>query len=100
VNQASGMPVTFSAGGRGIDQNGDHILENNEGFYAASPHEFITLVRDGQRQTVSDLMQLVRVIQVGIDTDGDGTPDLDPGRVYYAGGSQGGMYGTIFQAIE
>ena len=30
--------------------------------------------RDGLRQTVVDLMQLVREIQVGVDVDGDGAP--------------------------
>jgi hypothetical protein len=45
-------------------------------------------------------MQLVREIEVGMDVDGDGTPDLDPSRIYYAGVSQGGDYGTIFMAVE
>jgi hypothetical protein len=49
---------------------------------------------------VVDLMQLVRVIEVGVDVDGDGVPDLDPSRVYYFGQSQGGMYGTILLAVE
>jgi hypothetical protein len=47
-----------------------------------------------------DLMQLVRVIEVGVDLDGDGTPDLDPSRTYYFGSSFGGMYGTVFLAFE
>ena len=33
--------------------------------------------RDGLRQTVVDLMQLVRQIEAGIDVDGDGSVDLD-----------------------
>jgi hypothetical protein len=55
---------------------------------------------DGLRQTITDLMQLVREIQRGIDVDGDGTPDLDPARIYYAGQSFGGIYGTMFLAVE
>ena len=45
-------------------------------------------------------MQLVRVIEFGIDVDGDGAPDLNPSRIYYFGHSLGGMWGTIFLAIE
>ena len=56
--------------------------------------------RDGHRQTVVDLMQLVRVIEVGMDVDGDTAPDLDPSRIYYFGQSLGGIYGTIFLAVE
>ncbi len=34
--------------------------------------------RDTQRQTVVDLMQLTRVIELGIDVDADGLADLNP----------------------
>jgi hypothetical protein len=99
VNQVSGGPVTFPAGGRGIDQNDDSIIAVDEGFYAAPPRDIINN-RDGQRQTVVDLMQLVREIEVGMDVDGDTLPDLDPSRIYYQGFSQGGMYGALFLAVE
>jgi hypothetical protein len=56
--------------------------------------------RDALQQTVADMMQLVRAIQGGIDADGDGLPDLDANRIYYAGQSFGGIYGTIFMGIE
>ena len=55
---------------------------------------------DGFRQTVADLMQLVRQIEIGIDVDGDLTPDLDRSRIYYAAQSLGGVYGTAFVAVE
>jgi hypothetical protein len=45
-------------------------------------------------------MQLVRVIEVGMDVDGDGFSDLDPFRIYYFGHSLGGNYGTVFLAVE
>jgi pimeloyl-ACP methyl ester carboxylesterase len=45
-------------------------------------------------------MQLVRVIEVGIDVDGDGTPDLDPSRIYFVGQSLGAMIGTDFVALD
>jgi hypothetical protein len=99
VMPGSGASVTFPAGGRGIDQNADHIISSSQGFYAAPPHAILA-ESDGQRQMAADLMQLVRMIEVGVDVDGNGTPDLDPSRIYYAGGSQGGMYGTVFMAVE
>ena len=34
VNQTMADPVTFSAGGRGIDQDRDHIISINEGQFA------------------------------------------------------------------
>jgi Calx-beta domain/Bacterial virulence factor lipase N-terminal len=99
VTPRVGAPVTLLEGGRGMDQNGDGIIENNEGISAAAPRSIIR-DRDGQRQTVADLMQLVRVIEVGVDADGNGVADLDPSRIYYLGQSLGGIYGTEFLAVE
>jgi hypothetical protein len=99
VSQTVGAPVTFSAGGRGFDQNGDGVIGSTEGL-SAFPLTNIVGDRDGLRQTAIDLMQLVREIRVGMDVDGDGTPDLDPSRIYYLGQSLGGIYGTIFLAVE
>jgi Big-like domain-containing protein len=91
--------VTFSAGGRGIDQDGNGTIDSTEGSSAAPPNGIVSS-RDGLRQTVADLMQLVRVIQVGMDVDGDGVTDLDASRIYYFGQSFGGIYGVKFIAIE
>lgn len=99
VNRTSGPAVTFLSGGRGIDQDGDGVIDSTEGLFAAPPQTIIG-PRDGQRQTVVDLMQLVRVIQVGMDLDGDGVADLDPSRIYYFGQSLGGNYGIQFLALE
>ncbi len=99
VNQTSGGPVTVPAGGRGIDQDGDNIIGPWEGFFADRPQAIID-TRDGQRQTVADLMQLVRVIQVGMDVHGDGVRDLDASRIYYWGLSLGGAIGVEFLAVE
>jgi hypothetical protein len=96
---ANNTSVTFSAGGRGIDQNGDTLIGSTEGSSAAPPNDIVSS-RDGLRQTVADLIQLVRVLQVGMDVDGDGVADLDPDRIYYFGQSFGGIYGTKFIAIE
>ncbi len=99
VSTTSGASVTVPAGGRGIDQNGDGVIDSSEGSIAAEPRTLIGSA-DALRQTAIDLMQLVRQIQVGIDVDGDGAADLDAGRIYYFGQSFGGMYGTIFLGIE
>jgi hypothetical protein len=37
VNQAGSGPVSFLAGGRGIDQNGSHTITNTGGFFTAPP---------------------------------------------------------------
>ena len=99
VSQSVGGPVTFSAGGRGIDQDGDGTIGGNEGLTTAPPRD-IVFFTDGIRQTAADLMQLVRVIEVGMDVDGDGQHDLDPSRISYFGQSFGANYGTVFLAVE
>lgn len=70
-------PVVISAGGRGIDQDGNGSIDSTEGVNAAPPRTAIGS-RDGLRQTVADLMQLVRQVEVGMDVDGDGSADLHP----------------------
>jgi len=95
----AGLPVSIPDGGRGIDQDGNGTIDSTEGVNAAPPRQIISS-RDGLQQTVADLMQLVRVIQSGIDVDADHTPDLDGTRIYYAGQSFGGIYGTKFIAVE
>ena len=92
-------PTVIPDGGRGFDQDGNGTIDSTEGVNAAAPD---TLVgnRDGLRQTVIDLMQLVREIQVGIDVDANGAADLDASRIFYAGQSFGGIYGIDFVALE
>ena len=93
--------TTFLEGGRGFDQDGNGQITSAEGSstFVLSPQGTIGS-RDALQQTTADLMQLVRAIQGGIDADGDGLPDLDANRIYYAGQSFGGIYGTIFLGIE
>jgi virulence factor lipase-like protein len=100
VNQGTSS-VTLPEGGRSFDQDGNGHIDGTEGSstFFLSPQGTIGS-RDALQQTVADLMQLVRAIQGGIDADGDGLQDLDPNRIYYAGQSFGGIYGTIFLGIE
>jgi Bacterial virulence factor lipase N-terminal len=99
VLRTGDVPVSVPAGGRGIDQDGNGIIDSTEGVNAAAPRTIIGS-RDGLRQTVVDLMQLVRQVEVGMDIDGDGAADLNAQRIYYAGQSFGGIYGTKLLGIE
>jgi len=45
-------------------------------------------------------MQLVRVLEDGIDVDGDGSADLSGSRIYYVGQSFGGIYGVQLLGLE
>jgi len=86
------------SGGRGIDQNGDGTIGAREGDAATAPR-LLQLNADAQVQNIADLMQLSRVVQTGLDVDGDGAVDLNPDRMYYYGHSLGGMYGIGFFAF-
>jgi hypothetical protein len=99
VNQSAAAPLTFTAGGRSIDQNGDNLIGSSEGQFAMAPRAIIGET-DALRQTAADLMQLVRVIQVGMDVDGNGSADLDPSRISYSGLSFGASLGMLFFAVE
>lgn len=99
ISQGTGQPVSVPAGGRGFDQDGNGLIDSTEGVNATPPRTIISS-RDGLRQTVVDLMQLVRQVEVGMDVDGDGSADLDPQRIYYAGQSFGGIYGTMLLGVE
>jgi hypothetical protein len=91
--------VVLSAGGRGVDQNGDGAIDSVEGLFASGAQTDI-VVRDGIQQTVANLMQVVRAIQGGVDVEGNGSVALDASRIYYFGQSLGGTYGTILLGIE
>ena len=96
---AAGQTVTLPAGGRSIDLNGDGAIGPGEGTDTPTPRR-ILFNRDPRLQTIADLMQLVRVIEVGMDVDGDGQADLDPARISYVGYSAGGIRGMVFAAVE
>jgi hypothetical protein len=99
VGLAGGGSVTLPSGGRGIDQDGNGTIDSTEGVSAVGAQSLIGN-RDGLRQTVIDLMQLVKVLQGGVDVNGDGTPDLSTSRIYYAGQSFGGIYGVQLLGLD
>jgi len=98
VTQPVGPTETFTAGGRGFDQNGSGTIDSTEGVNAAGSS--IVSNRDGLRQTVFDLVELVHMLQSGVDVNGDGTPDLSTSRIYYTGQSFGGIYGVELLGLE
>jgi hypothetical protein len=93
VTPLFGATTDLPAGGRGIDQDGNGTIDSTEGVNAAPPQTLIGN-RDGLRQTVVDLMQLVRVIHAG------GIPHLSASRIYYFGQSFGGIYGTTLLGVD
>jgi hypothetical protein len=96
-----GLPVLdIPDAGRGADQNGDHVYSFLEGVEAAAPRTWTVSLRDTHRQTVIDLMQLVRVIDVGMDVDGDAIADIDASRTYFQGTSAGPLMGVSFTALD
>jgi hypothetical protein len=101
---AGGETFTFPAGGRSFDQNGDGLIGTgvfpaSEGADSITQGRFVSR-HDALRQTVVDYMQLTRVIEVGVDVDGDAVADLDASRIYYYGFSYGADHGTMLAAIE
>jgi hypothetical protein len=99
-NFTDGTSLTIADPGRGYDQNGDNLIGAAEGSGAAGPRGWTTGGSDTQKQTVIDLMQLARVIELGMDVDGDGSADLDGSRISYHGQSAGGVYGAILAALD
>jgi len=75
------------------------------GFFAGF-NDFIAMA-DNFRQTVLDQTSLVRLIQsAALDLSplaaaaGGATPRLDPTRIYWSGGSLGGIVGAMTVAVE
>ncbi len=100
VTKTDSTTMTLPDAGRGFNQNGDNVYQPLEGSEAAAPRTWTISLRDSHRQTVIDFMQLVRVIEVGMDVDGDTVADIDASRIYYQGGSAGAMLGHLFVALD
>ena len=98
ITRNNGTVVTIPAPGRGSDLDGDGFITAGDGAFGIGP--LAAFNRDSNQQTAADWMQLVREIQVGMDVDGDGQPDLDASRIYHVGLSLGGIEGTPFDAVE
>ena len=84
---------------RGVDQgDAGTDIGNTEGSSATGPATAVGS-RDALRQTVADIMTLVRAVG-GTDVDADGGADLSGRRVTYFGQSFGGIYGTMLSGVD
>ncbi len=57
------------------------------------------VLRDNFRQSTYDKLQITRVIEAGLDADGDGVVDLDASQMAYLGASLGGIMGPELLAL-
>ncbi|MGH7319370.1 MAG: Ig-like domain-containing protein [Candidatus Rokuibacteriota bacterium] len=99
ATRRDGGVSTVAVPGRGLDRDGDGKIERSEGLGATGALASLAL-RDGLRQQVVDLLALVRALRSGLDVDGDEVPDTRGDGITYVGQSLGGIYGTLFLAVE
>ncbi|HEV8306460.1 MAG TPA: Ig-like domain-containing protein [Methylomirabilota bacterium] len=101
VERTDGAPLEVRVPGRGIDLNGDGKIDATEGLSPPTPGPLALVgLRDGLRQQVVDLMAFARALKAGLDVDGDGMPDTRGDAISYVGQSLGGIYGTLFLAVD
>lgn len=110
-----GVIEAIGVTGRAVDADGDGITDSGASFFRANAFE----TRDTVRQTVIDVMQLIRMLkhfgeQSQFDLNGDGIPELDgdfnaDGRLdlggpdatfVMSGTSLGGILTNVASAVE
>jgi hypothetical protein len=97
LTDRTGASFDIPIGGRGVDIDQNGTIDPFEGCVIPT----LVAMRDCLRQTVVDLMQFTRLLRSGsLDFGKSGTVSLNGSRVYYTGQSLGGVYGTIFSAVE
>ncbi|MCX6637138.1 MAG: hypothetical protein NT090_18945, partial [Acidobacteria bacterium] len=95
IAEKGGVVTELPLGGRSVDVDGNGAFDEfQEGCVSGVG------LRDCARQNALDHLQLVRVIQAGLDLNGDGAPDLDRNRISFAGVSLGGITGAILLSVE
>jgi len=99
VTMLDNSAITFLAGGRGVDADGNNIIGPQEGDDPPAPYLLMGR-RDATKQTIIDHMVLARAVQMGIDVDGDGAQDLDGDRMYFLGWSFGAQFGAPLVGLE
>ncbi len=92
LTTSSGAVYTVSTPGRGILLPGNSTIGATDGCIVPGAIG----IRDCVRQTAVDLSALLATIQ---ETRGLGL-GIDANQVYYVGQSLGGIYGTLFQAVD
>lgn len=89
---SAGTVHTVATPGRGIVLPGNSEIGPTDGCIVPGAIG----IRDCVRQTAVDLSALLATIH---ETGGLGL-GIDPNQVYYVGQSLGGIYGTLFQAVD
>jgi len=94
--------TTIAAYARGVDQNHDGTITSTEGSSApAQPAADASIgSRDGLRQTVADVMTLVRAVGRGLALPGHTGTVLRRTAVSYYGQSFGGIYGVMLGGTD
>ena len=100
TNFTDGTSLIIPDAGRSYDQDGNNLIATDEGTNAVGDRLWTVGASDTHKQTVIDLLQLVRLLEVGMDVDGDGSPDLDASRISFHGQSAGGRHGTMLAALD
>lgn len=101
LRDRSGRSTEVKYTGRAVDVDGNGAYASAEGCALWNlPGQPKIGTRDCGRQTVLDTIQLGRAIRLGMDLTGDGVPDLDGNRIYYAGWSMGSYFGTLLAAVD
>jgi len=99
VRFTNGTSVTYATPGLGYDADDDGEITAFEPYAATRPYALFASTGPIV-QTVAQYFALIRTIHTGVDVDGDGTPDLDPSRIYMFGHSMGGAYTIVTSALE
>ncbi len=99
---AAGTTPDIPAYARGVDQNHDGMITSTEGSSApAQPAPDASVgSRDGLRQTVADVMSLVRAVGRGLALPGHAGTVLRRTAVSYYGQSFGGIYGVMLGGTD
>ncbi|RME27895.1 MAG: hypothetical protein D6806_03800, partial [Deltaproteobacteria bacterium] len=84
------------AGGRSILV--DNALDGQRQLYPVMSSDLFA-TRDNIRQTVIDLLQLVRVLKACTAAECGGL-EIDPARIYFVGTSLGAVSGALFAAVS
>jgi hypothetical protein len=96
VNTNSGKSFTEATPGRGVLLPGNSTIGPSDGcIIVGSPIG----TRDCNLQTVVDLSAIVHAIRTSAVQSALGL-QLDPNHIYYAGQSEGSIFGTLFNAVE
>jgi len=99
---SSAGTVHIPAYARGVDQNHDGTITSTEGSSAPvqpAPDASVGS-RDGLRQTVADIMTLVRAVGRGLALPGHAGTVLRRTAVSYYGQSFGGIYGVMLGGTD